>query len=516
MNRTQAERFLREQAREIDFLENTVRTLSWDMRVNLPRSSGEYRGNTIGFLSAEIFRRKTAPALEEALCILEEETGTEDGNRGGKTAAVESETDAEILRAMVRKFRREYRYLREVPPSLNSEYAAHNLKCELVWQEARARNDYAMLKPWLEKEFGYLRQIAAAHGYGDDPLTGLMSAGEPGLTREKVDRLFEELRSFELPFLEKLKDAPHQPEPLQLTGAFPEDRQRALCMEVLSTVGFDFDRGRLDVSAHPYTTANDPNDIRFTTRYTKDSFVPALMSCMHEGGHGMHAQNAMPALRYTTLENAPFDAICESQSRYTENIIGYSLPFWEYFLPLAEKYFPQLERISPQRFYESLNRLNFSPSRMKADELTYNLHIMIRYELEKLLFDREIGFDELPEMWSRKYREYLGVVPQSDAEGVLQDMHWSSGYIGYFQSYVMGNFYDGHWYAAMRRDVPDFYSQVREGNFSGVTGWLREHIQQYGGMYTPSELLKRVDGEELSAGHYIGYIREKYAAIYRL
>lgn len=499
MNRSEAERTLRAAARNIDFLENTIRTLSWDMRVNLPQDAGEYRGNTIGFLSSEVLKRKTSPELNEALCVLEE-----------------APPEDEILAAMVRKFRREYQYLREVPPELNAEYAAHNLKCELVWQQAKAENNYALLKPWMEKEFDYLREIASAHGFASDPLTGLMSAGEPGLTRAKADALFDELRSFELPFLEELKSSGYQTSKIAFHNEFPIDKQRQFCKEILSAVGFNFKRGRIDVSAHPYTTANDSNDIRFTTRYAADNFASALMSCMHEGGHGMHAQNARPELRYTTLENAPYDAICESQSRYMENMIGYSYAFWKYCLPIAQRYFPQLKELTPREIYESLNCLCFSPSRMKADELTYNLHIMIRYELEKMLFDREIGFEELPEYWNRKYKEYLGVTPKNDTEGVLQDMHWSSGYIGYFQSYVMGNFYDGHYYAAMLRDIPDFYEQVAGGEFRAVTGWLREHIQQYGGMYIPSELLKRIDGEELSARHYIQYIREKYSDIYRL
>ncbi len=500
MKREQASQALYEIAREIDFLENTIMTLSWDMRVNLPRDSGEYRGNTIGFLSSQAYVRKTSARLDEVLCVLEENPAEGD----------------EVLSAMVRKFRRDYTRLKDVPADLNAAYAAHKLRTEIVWQNARAADDYEMLRPWIEQEFEYLRQISAAHGYADDPLTGLMAAGEPGLTREKTDLLFEELKTFELPFLEKLKASPYQPEPVRLSGLFPFDRQKEFCTEVLGIVGFDFNRGRMDVSAHPYTTANDPDDVRFTTRFSSESFVPALMSCMHEGGHGMHWQNCRRELRYTTLESAPFDAICESQSRYMENIIGYSPAFWEFCLPIAQRYFPQLSDLSARQLYEALNCLHFDASRMKADELTYNLHIIIRYELEKQLFDRSISFAELPAAWNEKYREYLGVTPRSNAEGVLQDMHWSSGYIGYFQSYVMGNFYDGHYYASMKKDLPDFYDQVRSGEFAAVTGWLREHIQQYGGMYLPSELLSRLDGEELSARHYIDYIREKYSELYQV
>lgn len=509
MTSKQAEERLRQIAGEIDFLENTIRTLSWDMRVNLPEDAGEYRGKTIGFLTSEVLKRKTSQEMAEILDSLNVPEPAD-------TPVSPDAGDEVVLSAMVRKFRREYKYLKEVPAELNAAYAAHNLQCEIIWQKARATNDYALLMPWMEKEFAYLRDIASAHGYTDDPLTGLMSAGDPGLTREKVDALFAELKAFELPFLEQLKASSYQPQKLVLPGSFPADTQKALCEDVMSTVGFNFRRGRVDVSAHPYTTANDSCDIRFTTRYFPDSFLPALNSCMHEGGHGMHAQHAHPSLRYTTLENAPYDAICESQSRYMENIIGLSLPYWEFCLPVAMRYFPQLKGLTPRQIYESQACLQFSENRMKSDELTYNLHIIIRYELEKELFDGTLSFRDLPEAWNRKYQEYLGVTPQNDAVGVMQDMHWSSGYIGYFQSYVMGNFYDGHYLASMRRDVPDMYEQVRKGNFAPVTGWLRDHVQQYGGMYTPAELLRGIDGETLTARHYIDYIRDKYTEIYRL
>lgn len=499
MKKQEAAEALRALAAEIDYLENTIMTLSWDMRVNLPRDAGEYRGDVIGFLTGEAYKRKTSERMNEILGILEEGFDTEDDP---------------VLSAMIRHFRKEYRYLKEVPADLSAAYAAHKLKTEVVWQQARAADDYEMIIPWAEKEFGYLKEIAAAHGFSDDPLTGLMSSGDPGLTREKVDALFGELKAFELPFIERLKSSPCQIKDEVLPGPFPKEKQRELCKEILSIAGYNFDRGRIDESAHPYTTANDPYDVRFTTRYEEGSFLPSLVSSLHEGGHGMHGQNSMPALRRTTLENAHYDAVCESQSRFIENVIGRSREFWEFCMPIARRYFPQLDQVSPDRIFRSLGSLKISPDRLNADELTYNLHIMIRYELEKMLFDGEITFAELPHYWNEKYREYLGVVPKNNAEGVLADMHWYSGYVGYFQSYVMGNFYDGHYWAAMKKDIPDMYEQVGAGRFGAITAWLREHIQQYGGMYEPAELLRRIDGGGLTAGHYIDYIRERYGELY--
>ncbi len=500
MTRNEAEAKLREIAREVDFLQNISMTLSWDMRVNLPKLAAEYRGDSLGYLSSEILKRKTSPELDEALSVLEEEKIEDD----------------EVLAAMVKNFRKEYKYQSEIPAELNAEYAAHNLKCEMVWQEARKNNDFAMLCPWMEKEFDYLKKLAACHGFEDDPISGLMDEWEPGVTRPVMDRLFDELKAFELPFLDKIKSSPVQPDDKAYLGYYPKAQQEMLCHRILEQIGFDFDRGRMDVSAHPYTTSNDINDIRLTTSFHEDNFTLAMISCIHEGGHALHGLNASPKLRYTSLTHCHGAGMNESQSRYMENIIGRSLPFWEFALPVAQEYFPELKKFTPYSFYEALNCLHLHPNRLKADELTYNLHIILRYELEKQLFAGEIAFSDLPHLWNEKSREYLGVVPATDSEGVLQDMHWSSGYIGYFQTYVLGNFYDGHYYDAMRKDIPDMYDQVRRGEFSNIVGWQKEHVQQYGGMYEPAEILKKIDGEELNAKHYIDYISKKYSEIYKL
>ena len=501
MNRQTAEELLWREAAEIDYLENAKASLSWDMRVNLPPAAGEYRGEMIGFLAGQIYERKTSEKMNEILCCLEEEA---------------AEGNSAVLSAMIRKFRREYRYLREVPPELNRECAAHILKTEVMWRRAKAENDFPLIIPWMKREFDLLKETAAAHGYKDDPMTALMSAGDPGITREKADRLFSELKAFLLPFLDRLRGAAVPVAKMDLVGPFSKNSQEEFCAEILGTIGYDFSRGRIDEGAHPYTTANDRSDIRLVTRYPEQNFLSGLISCLHEGGHAMHWQNTMPALSGTTLEKVPYDALCESQSRFIENMIGRSYEFWEYCLPAARRYFPQLEGTAPGEIFRTLSALNFTADRLDSDEITYNLHIMIRYEIEKLLFDGAVSFEDLPAIWSDKYAEYLGVCPENDAKGVLSDMHWYSGYAGYFQSYVMGNLYDGHFYDAMRKEIPDMYEQIRRGNFENVTGWLKEHIQKYGGMYEPAELLKMADGEELSAGHYIGYLREKYGKLYGL
>ncbi|MCF0149801.1 MAG: carboxypeptidase M32 [Firmicutes bacterium] len=499
MTYQEAEKRFRELNREIDFLQNIRNTLSWDMRVNLPLNAAEYRGNSIAFLSGEMMKRKTGAEMNDLLCALEEKPAEDP-----------------ILAAMIKKCRKEYKYQAELDPALFMEYSAHNLQCEVVWQECRKNNDFKTLAPWMEKEFDLLRRLQACHGWEKDPMSGLMNEWEPGITRKEMDKLFEELKAFELPFLEQLKSAPNQPDGAAYLGHYPVDKQKELCKYVLDKIGFDFTRGRCDVSAHPYTTGNDINDIRLTTSYFEDNFTRAVCACMHEGGHALTGQNCDPALRYTTLEHLTGAGMNEAQSRFLENIIARGPEYWEFLLPKAAEYFPELKRFDPLEFNRSMNSLHFSSHRLKSDELTYNLHIILRYELEKMLFDGDIPFKDLPHFWNEKSKEYLGVVPETDSEGVLQDMHWCSGYIGYFHTYVLGNFYDGHMYNAIRKDMPDMFEDVKKGELLGITGWMKDKLHRHGGLYQPTELLKMLDGEELTAKHYIDYIKERYGRIYQL
>ena len=483
---------------KIDYLNNISQTLSWDMRVMMPRDAAEYRGKEMGFLAGQIHALETSPEMEGLLAELE-------------TAPQEDF----VLRAMVKKARFTFNRLSKVPEALYAAYADHNLKTEHVWAEARAKNDFAMVLPYLKQEFAYKKELISCAGFADDPLTGLMDEWETGTTREQIDRLYEELKLFLVPFVQRLRARP-QPDPAPLRGVFPIEKQKAFCREVLQAVGYNFDRGRVDEGAHPYTTFNFRKDIRFTCRYFEDDFTRATLSSLHEGGHAIHWQNMGEDLDGTTLAVSTSLSVDESQSRFQENILGRSLPFWEHFLPVAETYFPELDGVSPESFYRALNALHISPLRLKSDELTYNLHIILRYELEKALLDGDLAFDDLPAAWNEKSEAYLGVCPENDAEGVLQDMHWFSGYICYFQSYVLGNCYDGHFLHAMRKDIPDMFDQVRRGDFSRILNWNVSHIHRFASTKTPRQVLWDATGEELSAGRYLQYLTDKYTGIYGL
>ena len=460
-----------------DYLTNISQTLSWDMRVMLPAGAAAYRGAEIGFLAGQLHALQTSEEMEELLLSLEA--------------------------------------LKRVPEDLYAACSAHTLRTEQLWPRARAESDYELIRPQLEQAFAYRRALAACWGFEDDPLTGLMDRWEAGDTRAETDALFRELKAALVPLVQRLRDLP-PPDRTPLLGDFPKAQQKALCRQVLTAVGFDFQRGRVDESAHPYTTFNHRGDVRITCRYFEDDFTRAVGSSLHEGGHAIYWQNIGEELAGTGLDQSASLALDESQARFLECMLGRSLPFWQWALPLAGRYFPGLAGTDPEAFWRGLNAFRPTPLRLEADELSYNLHILLRYELEKELFDGALSFRDLPEAWNERSASYLGVRPRSDGEGVLQDMHWFSGYIGYFQSYTLGNCYAAQFLGAMEKDLPDLFDRVRQGDFASVKAWNGAHIHRFGATRPARAILRDATGEDLNADRYVRYLAEKYARVYGL
>ena len=487
---------LRSLTERIDRLNNISATLAWDMRVTMPPGGAAYRGETMGVLAREIHGIRTSPEMGELLLEL----------------AADPLTDP-IICAMADKARREYDRLTHIPEDLFAAYAAHNLRIEHLWPKARAENDYAAIRPLLEQEFAYKRDLAACSGFGDDPLTGLMDQWEQGLTRAETDALFDTLKRELIPLAQALRDLP-QPDRSPLAGVFPVAQQQAFCREVLSAVGFDFGCGRVDLSPHPYTTVLHQQDVRITCRYFEDDFTRAAFSTLHEGGHAIYGQNVDGRLRGTGLSRSASFPMDEGQARFLECMIGRSLPFWTWALPLAARYFPSLEGVSPEAFWQALNAVKVTPLRLGSDELSYNLHILLRYELEKALFDGSLSFADLPAAWNERAEGYLGVRPRNDAEGVLQDMHWFSGFIGYFQNYTLGNCYAAQLLGAMERDVPDLYGRIARGDFAAVKAWNGEHVHRFGASRPARQILKDASGSDLDPRAFVSYLKGKYARIY--
>lgn len=499
MKKDDAVRKFRERIKEINHIYCLEEALMWDARVNLPPRGATYRSEVMGYLAGRKFALKTSPRMEELL-----------GELSGQAF------EDEILVKMISNARRDYERMKAVPADLSAEYARHEVMTELIWQEARRKNDYGMVRDVLKKSFDYKRAFASYYGYGNRVMDSLLGQWEEGCDTRKMDAMFEDLKAYILPTLDRVRTADRDYSRDRLKGHYPRDRQFALINKVTAAVGYDHEAGLIGESAHPFTLRLCPrDDMRFTTTIHESDFSIALISSMHEGGHAMYGQNLAPELRGTMLGMGTSWGIDEGQARFFENIVGRSFEFWKHFYPLVQEHFPSLS-MDVEEFYRNLNAVAFQPIRLEADEMTYNLHIIIRYELEKRYYDDGLGVDELPGLWADKYEEYLGVRPKNDAEGILQDVQWFSGWIGYYQNYVLANCYDGHFLTSLQKSVPDFWQLVGRGEFEEINAWHNENVRQYGALYSPAEILGKFSGETLSAGHYIDYLKRKFEPLYGL
>lgn len=483
---------------DLEYQENIISLLSWDMRDRTPSKGIAYRTEMLKYMEREKSRllcdRAAADAAEELLSA--------------------GELD-DITAAQARKALREYTRRTAVPEELWTEYAAVNAVSELAWQEAREKADFSLFRPHLEKQIRYKKEIARCWGFADNVYDGLLDEHEPGIDTGLVDGLFSELRSGIGRILKDISEKGTAPDTALFAGHFEKSRQQAFIAEMLGRIGYDFGKGVCSESAHPYTIILGDGDVRQTTRYFENDLRRAVISSIHEGGHTINAQNMPAKFVHTTLGFGPSASVNESQSRLYENMLGRSLPFWRYMLPLLKKYFPAFDGCSEEEFYRSLNAVRPGANRLSADELTYNLHIIIRYEMEKAIFNGDVDTAELPELWNRKYEEYLGVRPADDGEGILADWHWAVGLFGYFPGYSLANIYDGMLFIRMEKDL-DVYSLVEQGRFADILEWLKTHIYTYGATIPPRQLIESVSGMHLSSGPYVEYLEKKYRQIYRL
>ena len=498
LKKEDAARDFRGLMKEINHITCIEEEMMWDTRVNLPPKGAAYRGELMGYLSGQKYRLKTSPRMKELLGELSAHTFSED----------------EILTKMIAVAKRDCERLAKIPPDLDARYAEHGIMTELVWQEAKKKNDFGMVKQALRESFDFKREYARCYGYGGDVMNYLLGEWEEGCTTGMVDGIFADLKAYILPLLDKVRASGKGYSKEKLLGSYPREDQLRLIHEVTAAVGYDHEAGRIGESAHPFTLRLCPrDDMRFTTTVYEDDFTNALISSMHEGGHAMYGQHLAPELRGTTLAHSTSWGFDEGQARFFENFVGRSLPFWRHFYPLAQRCFPSLT-MDVEEFYRHLNAVSFGPLRLDTDELTYNLHIIIRYELEKRYYEEGLEVEELPGLWADKYQEYLGIRPKNDAEGILQDVHWFSGWIGYFQNYVLANCYDGHFLHALLKDLPDFWGMVERGEYDAINAWHTKHVRASGALYTPAETLYRFSGETLSAKHYIQYLKDKFEPLY--
>ncbi|MGG4033961.1 carboxypeptidase M32 [Paenibacillus cisolokensis] len=488
--------------RKIKSYDEALGVLYWDLRTGAPRKGVERRSEAIGALSAEMFKLSVSERMGELLAALEEPRA--------------QESLSPVQRKLVAETRKEYDRSVKIPPKLYEEYVVLTSQAESVWEEAKANNDYKRFQPYLDRIIGYTGQFIDLWGVRGTRYDTLLDQYEPGMTTAELDRVFGGLREQLVPLASAIAESPHQPDERFLRQSFDKDAQKAFSLFILKEMGYDFSAGRLDESVHPFAIGLSPGDVRITTRYLPDDVTSALFGTIHEGGHALYEQNIDPELAGTPLCTGTSMGIHESQSRFWENVIGRSRPFWERYYGELQRRFPGQLDVPVEDFYRAINVVRPSLIRIEADELTYNLHIIIRYEMEKQIFNEGLKAADLPEAWNAKYREYLGVAPDNDAEGVLQDVHWSGGSFGYFPSYSLGNMYAAQIADTMERELNGMWELVGRGELLPIKEWLTERIYRHGKLLEPSEIIERVTGKPLDPDYLVQYLRRKYSDIYRL
>lgn len=488
---------------EVDDLQNAAGVLAWDQQTYMPPGGARARANQIDTLRRLAHERFTAPEVGSLL----------DGLAGSAAAADYVSMEASLVRVT----RREYEKAVRIPPSLVVEISRAANEGYAAWVEARKHKDFALFRAPLERIARLQAAKADSLGYPTCRFDALLELREPGLTTAEINALFAELREALVPLVRKIGEKLDVIDDSVLHQPFDDAKQWDAGMEALKAIGFDLQRGRQDRSVHPFTTSFSPHDVRLTTRVAPDFFSAAFFASLHEGGHGLYEQGIPDELSRTPLGGGASGGVHESQSRLWENVVGRSRNFWEYFLPRLKQYFPaQLAAASVESFYRAVNRSEPSLIRVEADEVTYNLHIMLRCDLEQKMLDGDLQVKDLPGAWHDAMESYLGVRPKDDLEGVLQDIHWTFGGFATFPGYTLGNVISAQLYVAALGEHPDIPQRIREGEFAQLLEWTRRHVHRHGAKFTPRELVVKATGQELSAKPYLGYIQAKFDELYEL
>ena len=487
---------------EVSDLSAAAALLGWDQQTYMPSGSAEGRGYQLGTVETLAHLKFTAPEVGELLEQLQ-------------PYVAQLDPDSNEAR-LIKVTRRIYDKQTKVPAELVTETAQVTAVAHQVWAEARAENNFAKFQPHLEKVVDLRCRYAELFAPYDHIYDPLLDDFEPGLKTADVKSIFEKLRPQQVALVHAIAGKP-QVKADFLYQTFDEQKQWDFGVQVISNFGYDWKHGRQDRSAHPFTQSIGSQDVRITTRFNPGFLNTGLFGTMHEAGHALYEQGVDPALSRSPLESGASLAVHESQSRMWENLVGRSLPFWEHFYPQLQRVFPsQLGDVPLDQFYKGINRVQPSFIRVEADEATYNLHIMLRLEIEIALIEKSLQVKDLPEAWNSRMKEYLGIIPADDAQGVLQDVHWSGGMIGYFSTYALGNLVSAQLWERINSDLPDLPDHLRRGEFSELLGWLREKIHRHGSKFEPQELIQRVTGSKIDPAAYVRYLNAKFSEIYKL
>jgi carboxypeptidase Taq len=474
----------------------------WDQQVYMPRGGAEDRGYILATLAGISHAKFTSEEMGKLLAEL-------------VPMAKEMDPDSDDA-CLILRTAHDFEKQTKIPTQKVAEFAQATTTAEVAWEHAREENNFALFRDELAHIVDLRREYAEFFLPYEHVYDPLLDDFEPGLKTKAVQEIFGKLRPQQVALIKAIAQKPEINDSF-LHVSYPEKGQWDFGVDVITRFGFDWNRGRQDKSVHPFTTGFGIGDVRITTRFDSERAASALFSTMHEGGHALYEQGIDRSLARTPLATGASMAVHESQSRLWENIIGRSKPFWKFFYPKLQKAFPaQLDGVSLESYYRAINKVEPSFIRTESDEATYNLHIMLRLELEIALMEGSLAVKDLPEAWNVRMQEYLGIVPPNDRLGVLQDVHWSSGLMGYFPTYALGNLISAQLWEKIQTDIPNVEEQIENGKFDELLAWLRSNIHRHGAKFEPEVLVKRVTGSAITPDPYLRYLNQKYSEIYGL
>lgn len=494
---------LKEHLAKVADLRHAAAVLNWDQEVNMPEEGVGPRSEQLATLSSMAHEIFTS-----------EETGNLLQAAEAEVADMDFDTDeASHARVTRRLFDQETK----IPTELVVRESKATSKAFVAWRRARAADDFSMFEPHLQEIVEIQIEKADHLGYDEHPYDALLDQFEPDMTTAKVGALFGELKGGLVPLVKEIAAKPEVDDSFFHEGRYEQQKQWDFTLLLLRDIGYDFKRGRQDKAPHPFTTEFGNSDVRVTTRLYENRPQSAIFGSVHEGGHALYELGSPDKFERTALAGGATLGLHESQSRLWENQVARGLPFWRYYFPILRAFFPeQLEGVSLADFHRAINKVEPSLIRVEADEVTYNMHIFVRFELEKALMTGELAVADVPEAWNARYEEYLGITPPNDADGCLQDIHWSHGTIGYFPTYTLGNLMAAQIYAQAKAEIADLEEGFKQGEFTELLSWLREHVHSYGSKFTAPELMQREFDHEISAQPLLTYLRDKYTALYEL
>jgi carboxypeptidase Taq len=489
---------------EVADLDRVLAMLAWDREALMPPGGNAARASQMGLLARLQHERATSAEMGSLLEDL-----------SGARSELDPEGDEGRL---VKVAKRDYDLRSKLPESLVLEITAATSAAIPVWREAREASDFQMFKPYLERNVELNRARAEALGYTERIYDPLLDVNEPDMTTAQLETIFGELRAAIVPLVREIAAKGDVIDDSCLHQHYDPDTQMSFSLDIAKQLGYDTTRGRLDLSPHPFCTCFGYGDVRITTRIWPEFLNVCLYSVMHEAGHAMYEQGASPDLFGTGAFNGASAGVHESQSRLWENLVGRSRAFQHYLFPrLQETYPSQLGNVTEEGFYRAVNKVEPSYIRVEADEVTYNLHIMLRFELENALLERRLEVEDLEEAWNEKFHEYLGITPSNAADGVLQDIHWASASsFGVFPGYTLGNVISAQLFAQAHNEMPDLDAQLSRGECANLLHWLQDKVYQHGRKYTPNELVQRITGQPVATGAWIDYVRRKFGELYAL